>query len=77
MFAIVQTPATLISPHPPLAGVRKAPRHEIASGDSGPAVPQEGGAAKKATENLVLSLRLGQFASAIHLDWEHNLNVTA
>jgi hypothetical protein len=42
-----RTPAALISPRAPLAGVRKAPRHEIASGGSGKAVPQESGAAKR------------------------------
>ena len=42
-----RTPAALISPHALLAGVRKAPRHEIASGGSGKALPREGGAAKR------------------------------
>ena len=41
------TPAALTSPHAQMAGVRKAPRHEIASGGSGPAVPQEGATAKR------------------------------
>src|ERR1700730_101499 len=35
-----RTPGALISPHAPPAGVRKAPRHEIASGGSAWAVPQ-------------------------------------
>ena len=45
-----RTPAALISPQGPMAGVRKASRHEIASGGSGPSVPREDGAAKKAME---------------------------
>ena len=40
-----RTPATTISPRAPAAGVRKAPRHEIASGDGAPAVPHAAGAA--------------------------------
>jgi hypothetical protein len=42
-----RTPAALISPQGPMAGVRKASRHEIASGGSGPSVPREDGAAKR------------------------------
>src|SRR6516165_10026265 len=40
-----RTPAALISPRAPATGVRKAPMHEIASGDGAPAVPQAAGAA--------------------------------
>jgi hypothetical protein len=41
-----RTPAMTASQHTPAAGVRKAPRHEIASGGSAAAVPQaRGGAA--------------------------------
>ena len=35
-----RTPATTIQPHAPTAGVRKAPRHEIAGGRPRSAVPQ-------------------------------------
>src|SRR5215467_4324838 len=40
-----RTPAATISPHALAAGVRKPPRHEIASGDGAPAVPRATGAA--------------------------------
>ena len=42
-----RTPATTISPRAPAAGVRKAPRHEIASGGGAPAEPQGAGAASR------------------------------
>ena len=42
-----RTPAALICPRAPAAGVRKAPRHEIASGDGAPAVPQAAGCRKR------------------------------
>src|SRR5580692_7792778 len=42
-----RTPAGLISAHAPLTGVRKAPRHEIASRGSGKAVSLNGSSNSK------------------------------
>ena len=71
-----RTPAALSSPRAPPAGVRKAPRHEIASGGSGPSVPQERGAA-----NGYADLGAGpdsrRSASASWLEQECNLSVPA
>ena len=62
----------MISPRAPAAGVRKAPRHEIAEGGGTPAVPRAlwGLAAGR-------DWNAGPFATAIRLEWEHNLGVTA
>src|SRR6516225_4959748 len=71
-----RTPAALSSPRAPPAGVRKAPRHEIASGGSGPSVPQEGGAAN-GYGDLVAGPDLRRSASANRLEQGCNLDVPA
>src|SRR6516165_3142870 len=68
-----RTPAALISPRAPVTGVRKAPRHEIASGDGAPAVPQAAGAA-----NGYGDLVTGpDFWRSIRLERRCNLDVPA
>jgi hypothetical protein len=68
----------MILPRAPATGGRKAPRHEIASGDSAPAVPQASGATKcygdLGTRRDAEDMR---FATGMRLDREYNLDVTA
>jgi hypothetical protein len=54
------------------AGVRKAPRHEIAAGGSAAAVPQALWGFGHGRE-----LVAGRFARAVRVEREYNLNVTA
>ena len=54
------------------AGVRKAPRHEIAAGGSAAAVPQALWGFGHGRE-----LEAGRFARAVRVEREYNLNVTA
>src|SRR6516225_9888768 len=71
-----RTPAALISPRAPATGVRKAPRHEIASGDGTPAVQQAVGAAN-GYGDLVAGPELRRSASATRLEQGCNLDVPA
>src|SRR5271166_6746894 len=68
----------MILPRAPATGGRKPPRHEIASGDSAPAVPQASGATKcygdLGTRRDAEDMR---FATGMRLDREYNLDVTA
>ena len=60
----------------PVTGVRKAPRHEIASGDGAPAVPQAAGAAN-GYRDLVAGPDLRRSASGNRLEQGCNLDVPA
>ena len=60
----------------PVTGVRKAPRHEIASGDGAPAVPQTAGAAN-GYGDLVAGPDSRRSASANRLEQGCNLDVPA
>src|ERR1700730_18507268 len=62
-----RTPAALTSPHARLAGVRKAPRHEIASGGSAWAVPQ-GIAEQEGYGDLGTRVRVGIWESDVCRD---------